>query len=304
MYAAPPEITATVFTEVPERFRKSSRSAWGDANKAGAILPSFLEGPSFDRTGQLYVVDIPWGRVFRISPAGEWTLVIEYDGWPNGLKIRKDGQIFITDYMNGLMQLDPASGTIRTVVGHHRSEGLKGVNDLVFASNGDIYFTDQGQTGLQDPTGRVFRYAADGRLTCLIDTVPSPNGLVLNADESALLVGASRDNSIWSLPLHRDGGTSKVSKFIQMSGGGGPDGLALDADGGLAVCHAGLGSVWIFSRLGEPTLRVRSCRGHSTTNLAYGGPDFRDLFVTESASGSILTARVPVPGRPMHSHME
>lgn len=304
MFAPPPELATTVFSEVPERFRKTARNAWADANKAGAILPSFLEGPAFDRAGNLYVVDIPWGRIFRISPSREWALVAEYDGWPNGLKIRKDGLIFVTDYMNGLMQLDPRTGTIVPVVPHVRSEGLKGVNDLVFASNGDIYFTDQGQTGLHDPTGRVYRYATDGRLTCLIDTVPSPNGLVLNADETALLVAASRDNSIWSLPLHRDGTTSKVSKFIQLSGGGGPDGLALDADGGLAVCHAGLGTIWIFSRHGEPALRIRSCRGHSTTNLAYGGPDLRDLYVTDSSTGSILTARVPVPGRPMYSHQE
>jgi gluconolactonase len=46
------------------------------------------------------------------------------------------------------------------------------------ASNGDVYFTDQGQTGLHDPTGRVYRLAPDGRLDCLIDTGISPNGLV------------------------------------------------------------------------------------------------------------------------------
>ena len=82
MFAAPPEMTFEVFTEIPDSFRKTGRSAWADSNKRGAELHSFLEGPSFDRAGNLYVVDIPWGRIFRISPQGQWELAIEYDGWP------------------------------------------------------------------------------------------------------------------------------------------------------------------------------------------------------------------------------
>jgi gluconolactonase len=87
-----------------------------------------------------------------------------------------------------------------------------------------------------------------------------------------------------------------------LSGGVGPDGLAVDADGNLAVAHVGLGSVWLFSALGEPMLRVRSCEGLHTTNVAYGGVDGCTLFITESASGNILMARMPVAGRPMFSH--
>jgi gluconolactonase len=60
--------------------------------------------------GNLYCVDIPFGRVFRIDPRGEWDLVVQYDGWPNGLKIHKDGRIFIADYKRGLMLLDPQAG--------------------------------------------------------------------------------------------------------------------------------------------------------------------------------------------------
>ena len=61
--------------------------------------------------------------------------------------------------------------------------------------------------------------------------------------------------------------------------------------------------MWLFSRLGEPRYRVASCAGLHTTNVAYGGPDDRDLFITESDSGSILRARLKVPGRRMFSHL-
>lgn len=304
MFAAPATIETEVFARLPDHFRRNdSANAWAAANRRGGAADSFLEGPSFDRDGNLYVVDIPHGRVFRISPQGEFTLVAEYDGEPNGLKIAKDGRIFITDYRHGVMVLDPASGQVAPVIERRWSERFKGVNDLVFARNGDLYFTDQGQTGLHDPTGRVYRLTPEGRLDLIVDTVPSPNGIVLNGAEHILYVAATRGNCIWRVPLMPDGSASKVGIFVQLSGGlGGPDGLAMDEADNLVVAHAGLGTVWVFSRLGEPLYRIRSCTGLATTNVAYGGPDWKSLYITESETGTILTARLPVAGRPLMSH--
>ena len=303
MFAAPGNLHTEVFASLPAPFRTPRASAWSDANRGGQHLHSFLEGPAFDRDGNLYVVDIPFGRIFRISPAGAFTLVAEYDGEPNGLKIHRDGRIFVADYRHGLMLLDPARGVLEPLLERRWSERFKGVNDLFFAAGSELYFTDQGQTGLQDPTGRVYRLGADGKLDLLLDRVPSPNGLVTNREETALLVAATRGNAIWRLPLQADGSITKVGLFIQFSGGlAGPDGLALDEAGNLAVAHAGLGTVWLFDRLGEPLLRVRSCAGLMTTNLAYGGEDRRTLYITESETGSILRAAMPFPGKPMFSH--
>ncbi|MBN8959292.1 MAG: SMP-30/gluconolactonase/LRE family protein, partial [Rhizobiales bacterium] len=288
---------------LPDALRvKNRRSGWA-FGKGHDFLHSFLEGPSFDRDGNLYVVDIPYGRILRVSPDAKWTVVCEYDGWPNGLKIHKDGRIFIADHRRGIMQLDAKSGVVTPVLEHVRREGFKGTNDLIFASNGDLYFTDQGQTGLQDASGRVFRLRTDGNVDCLIDNVPSPNGLVLAPDEKALFVAVTRANQVWRLPLHPDGTTSKVAAFITLSGGlGGPDGLAIDEKGGIVIAHAGLGVVWMFDRLGEPRYRIQSCEGISTTNVAFGGSDGKTLFITESDSGAILKADVPVRGNAMYSH--
>ncbi len=304
MFAPPDSLTAETFAELPPPFRRPRASPWSEANRGGQALHSFLEGPAFDRAGNLYVVDIPFGRVFRVSPAGSFTEVAEYDGEPNGLAIHRDGRIFITDYRHGILLLDAASGTVTPLVERRWSERFKGVNDLFFAANGDLYFTDQGQTGLHDPTGRVYRLTPGGRLDLLLATVPSPNGLAMNRDETALLVAATRANAIWRLPLMPDGSTSKAGLFIQLSGGlGGPDGLALDQVGNLAVAHAGLGTVWLFDPLGEPLLRIRAPAGLSTTNLAYGGPNRRTLYITESETGSILRATLPIAGKPMFSHL-
>jgi gluconolactonase len=70
----------------------------------------------------------------------------------------------------------------------------------------------------------------------------------------------------------------------------------VDDAGHLAVAHAGLGVVWIFSRLGEPRYRIDSGRGLLTTNVAFG-PGAGELVITESETGSVLRAVVPPDGR-------
>lgn len=307
LYPPPKDVATEVWTEIPAKFRKENvRTPWVAANKFGIDPHSFLEGPSFDQDGNLYVVDIPFGRIFRIAPDKEWSLITEYDGEPNGLKIHKDGRIFVADYKRGIMQVDPDTGSVTPYCERWRVESFKGVNDLVFDALGNMYFTDQGLTGMHDPTGRVFRLSPDGaQLDCLVDTVPSPNGLVPNLSEDILYLAVTRANQVWRVPLLDDGGTAKVGIFLHLSGGGaGPDGMALDAEGGLLVCHAGNGCVWHFDAMGEPKHRIRSCTGLVTTNLAFGGPDNKSLFITESHSGAILKADLPVSGKTMYSHMD
>jgi gluconolactonase len=303
MFPPPAVIETEVFSRVPESLQiKDRQTAWAEARQRKCPT-SFLEGPAFDRAGNFYCTDIPYGRIFRVAQDGTFSVFMEYDGEPNGLRIHKDGRLFVADRKRGLISIDPESHKITPVMERAFSEGFKGLNDLVFARNGDIYFTDQGQTGMHDPSGRVFRLRADGRLDLLLDNVPSPNGVVLNLAEDALYVSATRGNTIWRAPLLRSGGVTRVAIFIHLSGGlGGPDGLAMDQDENLAVCHAGLGTVWLFSRLGEPLYRIKSCAGIRTTNMAYGGPDGKSLFITESETGTILKARLPVAGKPMYSH--
>jgi gluconolactonase len=86
-----------------------------------------------------------------------------------------------------------------------------------------------------------------------------------------------------------------------LSGGAaGPDGIDMDAENGLAVCHLGVG-VWRFDANMLPTHLVYSenKHHHHLANLAYGGPDNRVMFITESLSGDMLTARAPAAGKKM-----
>lgn len=287
-------IRAEVWSRLPDALHLSGRpSGWVDANKPGAAVHSFLEGPAIGRDGALWLTDIPYGRILRVDAQGAWSVRAEYDGWPNGMRLHPDGSFIIADYKRGILRLDPDSGAITSLIESFRSEGFKGCNDLWFAADGTLFFTDQGQTGLQDPTGRVFRADLEAkRLEPLIRNGPSPNGLVTSLDDRFLYVAMTRSCEVWRLPLFPDG-TSKVNLFARLPAGtSGPDGMALDRDGNLYVCHAGRGAVFVYDEIGDEIAMI-DCRhiGLTVTNLVFAGPQSRDLFITVSDAGVVAKAR-------------
>ncbi len=291
-----------LFSSMPEKYRRTGvRSHWADVNQGGRLADSFLEGPVLDTQGDLYVTDIPFGRVFRITPQGEWDLVAQWDGEPNGMKFLNAGQLLVTDYRNGLVVLDIQSGQVRPFLERRNSERFKGVNDLVFDSKGNLYFTDQGQTGLHDPTGRVYRLAPEGRLDMLLSNVPSPNGIVLSNDERFLFVAATRGNCVWRMPLLADGSVSKAGQFFTSYGPSGPDGLAMDESGRLLIANPGLAYVWVLGPRAEPEEVLMGPSGASITNLAFGGTERKTLYCTDSTHGHILKADMSAAGTRLHS---
>jgi gluconolactonase len=307
MYYSPrpvQELQSEVFASLPDSFRGiRPPTPWIQVQRGGKHADCVFEGPAFLRDGSLLVSDIPWGRIFRISPEGSMDLVIDYDGEPNGIAVRPDGMAAVADMHHGVMLLNPAAGTIEPLQPRAEIEGFKGVSDLVYASTGDLYFTDQGLTGMHDPTGRAYRLGTDGRLTRLIGTIPSPNGIVIDAANEVLYIAATRANAVWRAPLLPNGDVTKVGIHVQLSGGHGPDGLALDTEGNLAVAHVGAGRVFVFSPHGDLLAVVESATGPTITNVAFGiEPGW--MYMTEAESGTVLRAPWPHAAQPQYSHQK
>lgn len=301
----PSVMEAQIHTTMPDQFRKSGiRSQWADANRGGIPVDSFIEGPVFDQAGNLYITDIPFGRIFKIDPQKNWTLVTEYDGEPNGMKFLSSGSLLVTDYKNGLMKVDIGSGAVEPYLERRNSERFRGLNDLTIDSKGNVYFTDQGQSGMHQPNGCVYRLMTDGKLDLLINNIPSPNGIVLSPDEKVIYVAVTRGNSVWRAPLMPDGSVTKVGQFFTSYGPSGPDGLAVDELGNLIVANPGLGYVWHLNHRAEPIAIYESPAGTSLTNVAFGGSDNKSLFCTESVTGSVLCINMPNRGGTVHSYAE
>jgi len=303
VFAAPPVIETEVFASVPTELRRTGhQSEWTHVMRHDAPTDCFLEGPSFDREGNLFVVDIPFGRILKVSSDRKFEVIAEYDGEPCALKFDKAGRAYLTDFKHGLMSLDVRTGEVKPHLERRLLERFKGVNDLVFADNGDLYFTDQGQSGIADATGRVWRLRANGELQKLVTNAPSPNGVTLNNKNTQVYVAITRAQQIWRLPLMSGGTPSKTGVAIQLSGGhAGPDGIEMDAEDGLVVCHFGVG-IWRFDANMLPTHLVHSGKQHRLmTNIAFQG---KRLFVTDSLNGEILMADMPVAGKKMYSGMK
>ena len=288
-------VVARELTRLPDALRRPRPSEWAEANRPGHTVDSFLEGPCFDAAGNLYVVDIPHGRLMRIGADLSWHCVYEDAGWPNGLAMHADGSLWVADYRFGIRRFDPASGHMTNVLSHRNTESFKGVNDLVFDRLGRLYFTDQGQTGLHDPSGRVYRLGTDGRLDMMLSNAPSPNGLAVSDDMRVLFVAMTRANQVWRGPIQADGSVTKVGALQTFFGTAGPDGLAIDRHGRLLVAHASLGGVFVLNDLGEVTHMLCSPWPRAAVTNVACWPGRDEVVMTESLTGTLLVAELPEP---------
>src|SRR3546814_16823869 len=117
----------------------------------------------------------------------------------------------------------------------------------------------------------------------------------MDLEETCIYLAVTRANAVWRVPLTSKGNATKVGVFVQLSGGSGPDGLALDADGGLVIAHVGLGSIWITDRYGEITTRIKAGAHRHTTYITFGGSDGPTFFITESDPATNLKDNVLLP---------
>lgn len=156
----------------------------------------------------------------------------------------------------GILKFDPVAGLDQAQAGPQEPGAAQGPQRPDHGSQQNLYFTDRGQTGMADPTGRVYRLSPMDKLDTLVDNGPSANGLALSPDKRFLFVAVTRANQVWRLPLHADGTTSKAGVFFQSFGTAGPDGLKVDEEGNLFVCHPSLGSLFVVDEQGVPKARI------------------------------------------------
>lgn len=278
-------ITAKLWSKLPQELHhKGAPTPWVKMTRPNQHLHSFLEGPSFDGDGNLWLVDVPYGRIFKISTDGQWQLYKTYDGEPHSIKQRADGKFILTDYKNGLLCYD-GDDEFKVLADGYGAIKFKGLSDLTIAPNGDIWFTDSGRTSLSDPTGNVFCYRNNGTLDHILNNVPYPNGIILSPDGKLVYVAATRANAVWRfLSDYPDPKWPMVGIYIQLSGGLGPDGLAIHENGNLAVAHAQAGRVYVYNIVGDKVAVIDLPDGLWVTSVIYQG---NMLYIIEAQTGSI-----------------
>jgi gluconolactonase len=290
MHRAICTIEAERFATLPKGFHWTGEpNAWVKMTRPGQRLHSFLEGPCFDAAGRLLVVDIPYGRIFSVDTDGKWTLVLSYDGEPHAIRRFRDGYV-VADHRHGLIQLDAdfASRDVRSA-----AAGLPfaGLSDVAIDHSGAIWFTDPGRSSLSAPTGRLHRRAPDGLIETVLDHLPYPNGVAISADGAFVYLALTRANAVWRLRTSVGTMPPMAGVFLQLSGGLGPDGLAVDARGRIAVAQAQAGRAYVFDAAGDCLAAIRT-DGRWTTATAFGPDGF--LYIVEAEEGTIWRADLAI----------
>lgn len=291
---SPMEIIAEPFTRLPDVLHWAGEpNDWVRATRPGLRLHSFIEGVCFDASGSCWLVDVPYGRIFRISADGNWSLAHCYDGEPHGLACLPDGRFAIADYRRGLLTFDPLTGEIAVLCDRINTECFRGLSDVKVAPNGDLWFTDPGRSSLSDSTGRLFCLRAGReRPDLILDNLPYPNGVAIGPDGRFAFVTVTRANAVWRLLTDAPDPVWPMSGvFLNLSGGLGPDGIDIDAEGRIAIAQAQAGRAYLFDSNGDAVARIRTPGGNWTTSVAFT-PDGQ-LVILDAQTGTVFRVRLP-----------
>jgi len=219
---------------------------------------------------------------------------------PNGIALDAQGRVVFCAMSDGLIVRLERDGTRTVLASRFAANRLNAPNDLVYKSDGSLYFTDsRAGTKRADGTGvphKGLYVLREGNVQLLSKDIDLPNGLAFSPDEKYLYVGNSLRRNILRFDVQPDG-LANERVFIDMNGdraAGVPDGLKVDENGN--VYSSGPGGVWIISPSGGHIGTIVTPK--PLTNLAFGGKDYKTLYMT--AYGALYQIRVKAAARAVH----
>lgn len=259
------------------------------------------EGPAFDRDGNLFFVNWELSSIVKLTPDGVASEFFNTGGIPAGLAFHPDGSLYVADEgenIHGVMRIT-MDGKAEIVVNEFDGKPLNGANDLVFDRNGICYFSDPWGSNDTNPVGGFYRLFPDGRLEQIDTGLAFPNGVALNARESAVYLAETYRNRIHRYAIGADGSLGPREVWAGTHLPPGADGMAFDGNGDLYVAHFHGGCVDVFGPSGQKIDEI-SVPGLKPTNVAFGGPDNKTLVITEVETRSLYRVRLNVAGQPLN----
>src|ERR1700722_4367558 len=256
-----------------------------------------LEGPNFDKQGNLWVVSHTTGEIYRVTPDGHCAKVAQTSA-PNGLCFHKDGRLFGVDHHLGIFWLDTKTLKVTFITNQYHGGNFAGLDDLFFDKTGGLYMTDAWGSGVLHPSGSVFYMAPDGKITRPISgNLAYPNGIVLSPDERTLYVDDFGSNRIIAVPVTSPGvlNVEGAWVFAYLNGGHGPDSMTADENGNIYVAHHSAGEVVVFSPRGflYGSIRLPETAGMVPSNVAFHGGR---IYITEMEQHTIWRMKTKISG--------
>jgi gluconolactonase len=265
-----------------------------------------IEGPRCDERGRLYFSDVPNGGVYRRSPDGSVETLIPKRRGVGGIALNEGGGIVCTG--RGLIYWNEATRTSRDLFVEWEGRKLNGLNDLQPDDQGSIFVGSLEHNALEEGAKRIpgslYRVDPDGKVTKLYEGIETTNGMGFSPDRKSLYHADSTTKAVWVYDVQPDRTVKNRRIFARMPQGW-PDGLAIDAEGGVVVAIVNYGEVVRFKP--DATLDWRlKVPAKMVTSLTFGGPDLSDLYIVtadntddESKKGTIFRTRAKTPGLPV-----
>ena len=263
------------------------------------------EGPLWwHEGGYLLFSDIHNNRRMKWTAQDGVSLFLEPTNRANGLTRDPSGRLLACEHLTRRVTRMEPDGSITVVASNYRGRRLNRPNDVIVSSKGDIYFTDPGfpAPGMDLDWNGVYHVTPDlGTITLIVWDFSRPNGLALSPDESVLYINDTRRRHIRAFDLEPNGmpliATDRV--FCDLGGEreGNPDGMKVDTEGN--VYCGGSGGIWVMDPTGKH-LGIIVHGEASTTNMAFGGDDWKTLYyTTRHTLGHVPVniAGLPVPAR-------
>jgi gluconolactonase len=248
-------------------------------------VPNYCEGVVFDHEGRGYV---SWNNSITQFTLDGNNKVWAVTGGPNGHKILADGTHLVCDHSrHAVLRLDAEGKLLEPASKECDGKPLRGPNDLCLDTpSKGFYFTDPGGSDKDNPIGTVHYVDAQGKTHLCAGGLAFSNGISLTIDGKRLLVCESQHNRVLVYPVLSPGklGERKVFADLPKNPNGNlidnqPDGMCLDAAGNVYVAHYGMTQVQVLDPQGK-LLRSYAGGNMRTSNVAFGGPNRDQLFVT------------------------
>ena len=249
-----------------------------------------LEGPVWYQDGNFLLMSyVRAGRRYQWSQVAGLSLVSESTNQGCGMTRDREGRLIVCEIGARRVTRQEPDGSVTVIARSYRGLPLNHPNDVVVKSDGAVYFTDPWGPFDGEPPGEqdqeypgVYRVAPDAsKITLLVRDFVFPNGLAFSPDEKILYINDYRRRLIRAFDVQPKGGLDLASDrvFCDLRGDrpGLPDGMKVDVEGN--VYCGGAGGTWII----DPSGRHLGTIVHgdpATTNLAWGGGDWKTLFIT------------------------
>jgi gluconolactonase len=247
-------------------------------------VPEYSEGIVFDHAGNAYISH--GDTITKITPAGKPSTWAKTPA-PNGHKILADGTHLVCDgNAHAVLHLSADGKQLEPAAKECGGKPLRAPNDLSLdTANGGFYFTDPADSNDKNPVGSIHYTDSRGTTHLLAEGFAYPNGIVLRPDGKTLLVDESKKNRVLAFPVLGPGRIGPMTVFADLPAKSGdqidnqPDGMCLDQAGNLYVAHYGMHQVEVLSPTGK-LLRRYPAGTLTTSNVAFGGPNMDQLYVT------------------------